>query len=280
MAEEIVGSVSITEDGLSKLPSVWDDKPNVIGLNTSILESLQTTLDDIKEWANATCISNATGSTLDDYGYLFNILRNGRLDSEYKAAILSEMSASNDSGTASQVISLAKNMSIKTGGTTSDTVFADIKAYPDTRFGTLRLEGGILTESMQAGINKAVSSGCRLLTTWDSTGDSFIPAVYVDLATPEEILARLSSGTDPIGVRLGVGVVEDLGYAAEASITYYPAGVERSILKPNANRVTITDSSGDDIELIGSYDNLFIEVDLSGSTIGLTAAILSFTTTQ
>ena len=269
MAEEIVDSVNIIEEGLSKLPSVWDDKLNVIGLNTSILGSLQTTIDDIKEWANATSISNAAGYTLDDFGYLFNNLRNNRIDAEYRADLLSTMSSVTDSGTVSQVINLARSIAIKT----SDTTFADITYYPNTRFGTLRLEGGILPEAMQKSINKAVSSGSRLLTSWDHLGTSFIPSVLVDVAAPEDILARLDAGTDPIGVRLGVGIIEALGYAADVVTVYYPSTKSRSFLKPSIG-FSLGDSFGVLLELIGPYEETSISVVVPSAL-----AVLSSSTT-
>jgi len=275
MATEIVQSVNIISDGLGKLPSVWEDKPNVIGLNTSILQSLQTSLDEIKTWANGTSISNAEGSTLDDYGYLFNVMRNRRSDAIYKAAILSAMASATDSGTASQVISLSRNIAVKT----EDTLFSDIFTYPNTRFGVMRLEGGILTSELEDAINDSVSSGSRLLTTWDSDYTSFIPCVWVDTTPPEEILATLSGGTDPVGVRLGTGSVVDLGYAAEGVSIHYPATQERSYLTPSVTISTLVDSYGVPIELLGSYDDPYITLLLGGSVGGLTLAVLSSATT-
>jgi len=275
MTTEIVQSVGVVSDGLSKLPSLWGDKPNVIGLNTSILQVLQSTIDEIKTWANGTSISNAEGSTLDDYGYLFNVMRNQRSDAIYKAAILSAMASATDSGTASQVINLSRNIAVKT----EDVVFSDIFAYPDTRFGVLRLEGGILTSELDNAINKAVSSGSRLLTTWDPDYTSFIPCVWVDTTSPEEILATLSGGTDPVGVRLGIGSVVDLGYSAEGVSIHYPATQERSYLTPSATISTLVDSYGVPIELLGSYDDPYITLLSGGSIGGLTLAVLSSATT-
>ncbi|MCP4393547.1 MAG: DUF2612 domain-containing protein [Alphaproteobacteria bacterium] len=94
------------EEGLALLPSQWDNKPILRGVLESWLTPLNTTEQcaiDVRDGFN---ICTAIGAQLDIIGEYFDESRLGRSDTEYRAAILSRISAANGSGTPDQLIDL------------------------------------------------------------------------------------------------------------------------------------------------------------------------------
>ena len=103
--------VDHVESGLSLLPSQWDDKPVIRGILEAWLsplnESEQCALD-VRDGFN---VNTAVGAQLDIIGDYYDETRKGRTDTEYRAAILSIIAASNGSGTPNDVIDLFKALS-------------------------------------------------------------------------------------------------------------------------------------------------------------------------
>lgn len=98
------------EEGLSQLPSQWENSPRVRGLLESWLRQLNTfesNLIDVRDGFN---MQTAIGAQLDIIGGYFSVNRLGRSDSDYRNAILTVIASGNGSGTPDQMISLFSSM--------------------------------------------------------------------------------------------------------------------------------------------------------------------------
>lgn len=261
MTVEIIDQFIVNEITQGKLPPYWDDKAVVQGLYKAVNASLQRYFDTIKDWADGTTISNAVGNNLDDIGYRYNLARQGLNDDEYRLAILLKMAAYSDSGTTTDVIRFIRSSFLA--------AFADITQYPNTRFGTCRVEGALITTDRADNINAKVTSGSRLDITWDLSGNSFVPAYLIPSAPPQELLATLNSGTDPLGAVLDGGFTDNIGVPVEDVKTVYPAGKDRSTLSLGRQGMTVlTDTDGNPIELITDDGIVPVEVLLDSSLGG------------
>lgn len=261
MTVEIIDQFIVNEITQGKLPPYWDDKAVVQGLYKAVNASLQRYFDTVKDWVDGITISNAIGNNLDDIGYKYNIVRQGLNDDEYRLAILLKMSAYSDSGTTTDVIRFIRSSFLA--------AFADITQYPDTRFGTCRVEGALITTDRAANINAKVTSGSRLEVTWDYVANGFVPSCLVPSAPLQDLLATLPSGTDTIGATLDGGMFDTLGYVVEDTKTIYPAGLERSVLLSGGVDFldVVTDHEGNTIELVTDAGVFPVEV-LSSSIYG------------
>lgn len=203
-----------------RMPPYWDDKPVARGLIKAEEVVLQQTLDLMYEWVNGTSISNAEGKNLDDIGYLWNVDRLLRNDSDYRQAILSVMLSSYDSGTITDVKRLIKNL-------TSPTYIATT-LYPKTRFLAARVENTGVNQAVQQAVNKAVSSGARSQLYWEPSNVCLIPAIRLTGA-PDDLLGEFASGTDTIGVELG-GITDTLAVKTTSNQYGYFSDPLRSLL--------------------------------------------------
>lgn len=267
---EILERLILENVEYGRLPSFWDDKPNALGFHKANKEILQQYVDLVHSWINGISISNAVGKNLDDIGYAYGVPRYGMPDEEYRGAILLKMASYSDSGTTTDVIRFVRSAFLA--------AFADITQYPDTRFGTMRVEGAVITTDKAANINKKVTSGSRVDVTWDLSGNSFIPACLIPSAPPQDLLASLDSGTDELGAVLGAGILDTIGYIVEDVKTVYPAGKDRSTLSLGKQGMTVLlDSDGNPIELITDAGLVPLEILLDSSLGGRYLASLPMT---
>lgn len=211
MPVEIQPRLLLDDMGYGKLPSFWDDKPVVQGLVKSEDEVLQAVIDLCYDWVNGCSISNAIGVNLDDIGYLWNVDRLLRSDDDYRAAILSIILSSADSGTITDVKRLIKNLTNPT--------YIGTTLYPKTRFLAARIENAGATKAHQDAVNLAVSAGARSQLYWEPDNVCLIPAIRLASA-PEDLLGEFASGTDTIGIELG-GLVDTLAVKGVSSSTQY-----------------------------------------------------------
>ncbi len=201
MPVEIQPRLVLDDIDYGRMPPYWDNKPVVQGLIRAEDNVLQQVVDVIYSWINGSTISNAEGKNLDDIGYLWNVDRLLRSDTEYRQAILGVMLGSYDSGTITDVKRLINNL-------TNPTYIATT-LYPQTRFLAARVENAGVTAENQAIVNKAVSSGARSQLYWEPSNVCLIPAIRLS-GTPDELLGEFSSGVDTIGIELGGGVNDTL----------------------------------------------------------------------
>ncbi len=231
MTVELLERIVLANIEEGRLPPYWDDKEVVQGLYKSVTSVFQTFVDLVKGEVEGTTISNAVGKNLDDIGYMFNEDRDGRNDADYRAAILNKMAAFSDSGTTTDVLRYVDS--------TLNTTYSDITPYPDTRFGTLCVEGAVVTTQDALNINQKVSSGARVQVLWDAGDLSFVPACLVSAATVDNLQAITDTGNQDIQVQLEAGLLDTLGYTNEESIVIYPRGLERATLSAQVQQTDV-----------------------------------------
>jgi len=98
------------EEGLSQLPSQWENSPRVRGLLESWLRPLNTFEENLIGVRDGFNMYTAIGAQLDIIGTYFSVYRLGRSDTDYRNAILSVIASGNGSGTVDQMISLFSSM--------------------------------------------------------------------------------------------------------------------------------------------------------------------------
>lgn len=109
--------------GVERLITLWQDKPVVVALLTTYLNSVQQIEDVYDQLLNERGLDTAIGAQLDVLGLIVGELRNGRLDEPYRSAIKLRIAINSSDGTEPVVVSLLKQLS------NADTViFQDI--YP------------------------------------------------------------------------------------------------------------------------------------------------------
>lgn len=101
-----VQKIDHVKQGLSLLPSQWEDKPIIRGVLTSYLEQLNRIEDDAIAVRDAFNVETAVGRQLDIIGEYFYELRFGRTDEDYRQALLSKIASSNGSGTPDEMLNL------------------------------------------------------------------------------------------------------------------------------------------------------------------------------
>jgi hypothetical protein len=222
MSVELLERIVLEDIQEGRLPPYWDDKEVIQGLYKSVTAVFQTFVDLVKTEVEGTTISNAVGRNLDDIGYMFNEDRDGRNDNDYRAAILNKMAAFSDSGTTSDVLRYVDS--------TLNTTYSDLTPYPDTRFGTISVEGAVVTIQAARNIGQKVSSGAAVEVFWDEGDASFVPCCLVSLAEVDNLQASTDTGNQDIEIQLDAGLIDTLGYTTEESLVIYPRGIERSIL--------------------------------------------------
>jgi len=97
--------------GIERLIHQWQDKPIVVGLLTSYLESVQQIEDTYDQLLNERGIETAIGAQLNVIGLIVGEDRKSRLDESYRSAIKLRISINNSDGTEPVVSSLFKQLS-------------------------------------------------------------------------------------------------------------------------------------------------------------------------
>ena len=77
----------LVQQGLDRLPSVWEQKPKATGLLKAFLTAFQNPLDLIFEILNGTSLFDAQGVQLDILGKLWGVSRSSRTDEDFRADI-------------------------------------------------------------------------------------------------------------------------------------------------------------------------------------------------
>lgn len=101
-----VTKIDHVQEGLSLLPSTWDNTPVIRGVLEAWLTPLNQTEQDALDVRDGFNVRSAIGYQLDIIGAYFNESRKGRTDNEYRSAILAIIASSNGSGTPDQLMDL------------------------------------------------------------------------------------------------------------------------------------------------------------------------------
>lgn len=94
------------EQGLSRLPEQFKDKPNIEGILTSWLTSVQVTEDRLFDLLNFRSIDTAIGVQLDYIGKIVGCERDGSSDSEYRDRIRLQILINTSEGTPNDILEI------------------------------------------------------------------------------------------------------------------------------------------------------------------------------
>jgi hypothetical protein len=182
------------ERALNRLPDYYDDKP----LAKALIETLLSELNEIENAADQLrrnfTIQNAEGVNLDIIGSLFNVLRNGRDDEEYRKAILNQTILFFADGTISSIIEVTN---VLTGR--DDCVHVD----HENSLHFVQIKGGFDADTSSFLDRNAAVNGTRLRVAVE-TGQTMLARsrsqeqLVVD--TGEGLSATTESGTTGISV--------------------------------------------------------------------------------
>ena len=124
-------TLDVTERGLSRLISQWKDKVVVQGITKALLDNIQVIEDQNQQVLTERGIYEAVGVQLDVIGLLVGEARQGKDDTEYRAAILNRIAINSSNGTPvkmMEILSLlteSDNVKIWEHPTASAFLFAD-----------------------------------------------------------------------------------------------------------------------------------------------------------
>lgn len=156
--------------GLQRLITQWQDKPNVVGLLTSFLENVQNVQDVYEQLNTERGVYTAIGVQLDDVGTLVGELRDGKNDDAYRSAILDRITINSSSGTPEDMIQSLKIL-------TDQDVATIFEYYPAHVYG---FASGGITNSTPISFNKSSPAGVSTRIIFDGGGGSFIGAGTTD----------------------------------------------------------------------------------------------------
>ncbi len=222
---EIVEKIDHSEYFYSKLPSVWSNKPLAKGFCDVLVSQIQNFSDTVYSWANGVSISNTEGKNLEEiWGELFDEKRQGRNDTQYRAAILSKILSLYDGGTNADVINFTRLLTFAP--------YARCYSYKDTRFCSLYVEGASVDRDTEVEINKAVTSGGRVDVVFDHRSECLMPAIKNTIVNENLLGAVNNSGTvDELNAILPDGSQSTISLEVGSAYQYYyPRGEARSKL--------------------------------------------------
>ena len=94
-----ISFVDQTPQGIERLITQWKDKPNVVGLLTSYLESVQGIQDTYQQLNDERGLETAVGVQLDVLGVVVGEARLGRNDDDYRTGIKTRIAINTSDGT-------------------------------------------------------------------------------------------------------------------------------------------------------------------------------------
>jgi hypothetical protein len=152
--------------GLDRLPSMWNDKPVAKGILQTYLETLQQVEILLHDINTQRSLYTAIGNQLNILGALFNVAREGRLDEEYRQAIIAKIASSINSGTADEIKNIARAI---TGATTILT----FEHFPAAAYVFVNR---VASATVALEIDRSHIAGVRARTGWFDGDDYFTPA--------------------------------------------------------------------------------------------------------
>jgi hypothetical protein len=168
MSEPIPTDVVV--DGLGRMLSQWEDKPNITGLVQSYLENIQVVEDMWFQLLTERDIYSAVGAQLDVLGLIVGQLRLGQEDELYRQSILNRVAINTSDSTPEKILEILKLI------TNTDTVGL-WEHYP----ASLHLfTDGTLTNTTATALSDSAAAGVSVrLMFHNSECPSFIPSSLI-----------------------------------------------------------------------------------------------------
>lgn len=186
----VLEKIDHVEVGLSRLISVWQDKPIVVGLLKSYLEQFNKLEDLLFSILEDRSLYKAQGVQLDMIGALFGVDRQGRDDTRYRPLIVAKIARLNDDGTTEKFLNVLRLV--------GNTELVDFWEHPNGDVHAYLGEG--LFPNVYTTVKSGTAAGVNLRIVADERGDSLIPSelqtVSYDLQTSELKDIQVSSGAD------------------------------------------------------------------------------------
>ncbi len=218
------------EEGLLLLPSQWDDKPVIRGILAAWLTPLNDTEQNALDVRDGFNVNTAIGVQLDIIGDYFDEQRQGRSDTDYRTAILTQISTTNGSGTPNQLIDLFSSIT----NTSSVTIY---EHYPLSV--ALLASGGVDTDLTAPPYMRDAAPA-----SVDYVGLMFDPAGYAWIGKEETIVFGDANLLD----NLGNQIIDD-------NLNNIVAEVELSAIDDGSFRSSFVDVTVDGDEVTGYGEN-------------------------
>jgi len=169
----VLTKVDHVEAGLSRLITLWKDKPNVVGLLKSYLEQFNELEDLLFSILQDRSLYTAAGVQLDMIGALFGVTRQGRDDIRYRPAIVSAIARLNDDGTTEKFLNLLRLV--------GNTDLVDFWEHPNGDVHAYLGEG--IFSDIYSTVKSGTAAGIKLRIVVDEYGDSLIPAELISTSS-------------------------------------------------------------------------------------------------
>ncbi len=187
-----------TAEALGLLTDIFKNKPNISGLISSIVPSVQDLEDAINSYLTNILLANAQGVTLDTYGAIVGITRGLYTDAQFRTAISLQIRVLRSEGLAEDVIQVAILASQLQGGSAPQyTEFYPasflLEIFDITDPGDFAL---FIGKTRQAG-----TSGILHYTTWPTTSTSnLVLTSHFGGVTPQGTLDSFFGGVSTRGL--------------------------------------------------------------------------------
>lgn len=177
--------------GVARLTSMWSDKPNVVGLLTSFLESIQGIEEVYADILTSLNLDSAVGVQLDTLGLIVGQPRGGRGDGAYREAIKLRIAINNSDGTEPVVTPLVLAL---TGAEKAEVS----ESFPASVTYVLSGDDVDVSADIITDINKIFAATVSLNISTSLTGVDFRTIDRDD-----------TNGSDPLGLSQGFNYFED-----------------------------------------------------------------------
>ena len=151
--------LNIVEEGLARLPFVWNDKHNVQGLVKSLLQQVQELEDVFHQLNEERDIFSAVGKQLDALGLIIGESRKSRGDDEYRVALLVQIAINNSSGTHDALLNIVRLF--------QPTGLATVESNPLGEPAAVRVEMISISPSVISALQSAAPAGVKVYVGGD-----------------------------------------------------------------------------------------------------------------
>lgn len=150
-------------EGLSRLPSQWQDSPYLIGLVRSYLQEYQEIEDALKQLNEDRSVFRGAGVQLDTIGLIVGEPRNSRADEPYRAAILNRIAINNSDGTPNNIMQVMSGL----------TQVEDVRLYEYDSGHYFLFLGGLVSDEFIQVLQSISPAGVSSTLLVDGGSDSF-----------------------------------------------------------------------------------------------------------
>ena len=156
--------INHVEVALSRLPSVWKDKPIMQGFITAFASNIQVIEELLFDMLNNRSVFTAIGAQLDVVGLLVGVARLGRDDLDYRNAVFKQIAINNADGSTENILETVRLL------TQVDGVY--MWEHPAASF-FLLINGGYF-DGLASTLDAISSAGVGAVLLFDEA-DSFVP---------------------------------------------------------------------------------------------------------